>query len=198
MEINSLKELRELLNYERRRWGIPEVNGWLGWIKADLLFWLHPGSPYQFMYCLRCWEYFSHSRTVLGGVMSAFLRYKHRKLQFRTGMELYPGCAEMGVKVNHGKCIISKSARIGRDSVIVGDVTIGGTGGCRDNGAATIGERVFISTGVRIIGRIHICDDVVIGANAVVTKDITEPESVWAGVPARKIGVIGDKPFIKD
>ena len=102
-------------------------------------------------------------------------------------MDLYPGVADIGLTVNHGKCIVSKSAKIGRDCVIVGDVTIGGTGGARDNGAATIGNRVFISTGARIIGDIKIADGVVIGANAVVVKDITESGITVGGIPARKI-----------
>lgn len=195
MIIKTKKELREVLNYERQLWGKPAVRSWLGWLKSDLLFWLHPGSPSQFMYCLRCEEYYSQKR--LGKAKLMLLRYKHKKLQFRTGIELYPGCADIGVTVNHGKCVVSQAARIGRDCVILSDVTIGGSGGARDTGAASIGERVFIGSGARIIGTITICNDVVIGANAVVTKDITEPGTVWGGIPAKKISVIGDKPFIQ-
>lgn len=196
MVINSLKELRDVLNYERSRWGISEVSGFFGWLKNDLLFLIHPGSPYQFMYCLRCEEYFGR-RHGWGKFIYRLLLLKHKKLQFRTGIELYPGCAEIGVKVNHGKCVVSKAARIGRDTVILSDVTIGGAGGAHDSGAATIGDRVFIASGAKIIGNITICDDVAIGANAVVVKDITEPGTVWGGIPARIISVIGDNPFIK-
>ena len=34
---------------------------------------------------------------------------------------------------------------------------------------------------------VKIADGVIIGANAVVTKDITEAYTSWAGVPAKKI-----------
>ena len=115
---------------------------------------------------------------------------------FRTQMDLYPGVADIGFKVNHGKCIVSKSARIGRDCVIVGDVTIGGIGGNRDHGAAIIGDRVFISTGARIIGNVKIADNVVIGANAVVVKDILEPGITVGGVPAKKISDKGSELYI--
>lgn len=197
MIINTKKELREVLNYERQCWGIPILNSWLGWMKTDLLFWIHPGSPYQFMYCLRAEEYFANLRGGGSKLILGLLRYKHKKLQFRAGIELFPGCAEIGVAVNHGKCVISKVAHIGRDSVILSDVTIGGSGGAHDDGAATIGERVFIGSGARIIGKISICNDVVIAANAVVVKDITEPGTVWGGIPAKIISKIGDKPFIR-
>lgn len=48
-----------------------------------------------------------------------------------------------------------------------------------------IGDRVSIGTNATILP-VTICDDVVIGAGAVVTKDITEP-GIYAGNPARKI-----------
>lgn len=48
-----------------------------------------------------------------------------------------------------------------------------------------IGDRVSIGTNATILP-VSICNDVVIGAGAVVTKDITEP-GIYAGNPARKI-----------
>lgn len=48
-----------------------------------------------------------------------------------------------------------------------------------------IGNRVSIGSNATLLP-INICDDVVIGAGAVVTKDITKP-GVYAGNPARKI-----------
>lgn len=55
---------------------------------------------------------------------------------------------------------------------------------------------LYISTGVRIIGPVHITDNVVLGANAVVVKDINEP-GTYVGVPARKISDIGSEEYIK-
>jgi UDP-3-O-[3-hydroxymyristoyl] glucosamine N-acyltransferase len=52
--------------------------------------------------------------------------------------------------------------------------------------ATVIGDRVSVGTNATIMP-VNICDDVVIGAGAVVTKAITE-SGVYAGVPARKIG----------
>lgn len=48
-----------------------------------------------------------------------------------------------------------------------------------------IGDRVSIGTNATILP-VAICDDAVIGAGSVVTKDITEP-GVYAGNPARKL-----------
>lgn len=49
----------------------------------------------------------------------------------------------------------------------------------------SVGNRVSIGSNATILP-IRICDDVVIGAGSVVTKDIAEP-GIYAGNPARKI-----------
>lgn len=51
--------------------------------------------------------------------------------------------------------------------------------------STTIGNRVSIGTNSTILP-VKICDNVVIGAGAVVTKDITEP-GIYGGNPARLI-----------
>lgn len=52
-------------------------------------------------------------------------------------------------------------------------------------GATRIGNRVSIGTNATVLS-VTICDDVVIGAGAVVTRDIQEP-GIYAGNPARKL-----------
>jgi acetyltransferase-like isoleucine patch superfamily enzyme len=52
-------------------------------------------------------------------------------------------------------------------------------------GTTQIGDRVSIGTNATLMP-VTICDDVVIGAGAVVTKDITE-SGTYVGNPARKI-----------
>jgi acetyltransferase-like isoleucine patch superfamily enzyme len=49
--------------------------------------------------------------------------------------------------------------------------------------STTIGSRVSLGSNATILP-VRICDDVVIGAGAVVTKDITQP-GIYAGNPAR-------------
>lgn len=66
MIIKTKKELRSVLNYELMRRGEPQVNSWLGWLFSDLKFWLHPGNPTMYTYCLRYEEYYLN-RPGLGG-----------------------------------------------------------------------------------------------------------------------------------
>lgn len=53
-------------------------------------------------------------------------------------------------------------------------------------GIPIIGNNVTIYAGAKVFGKIIIGDDVYVGANAVVTKDIPS-HSVVAGVPAKII-----------
>jgi len=55
--------------------------------------------------------------------------------------------------------------------------------------ATRIGNRVSVGSNATLLP-VSICDDVAIGAGAVVTKDITEP-GIYAGNPARFIRAVG-------
>lgn len=70
---------------------------------------------------------------------------------------------------------------MGENCQIYQQVTIGNNGGI-----PTIGNNVEICAGAKVIGPITIGDDVVIGANAVVTKNIPS-HSVVVGSPAKII-----------
>lgn len=90
--------------------------------------------------------------------------------------------------------VIHSEAKIGENCLIGTNVTIGGGAGksntvipefdkIRGN-VPTIGDRVYISTGAKVLGNIVIGDDVIIGANAVVINDVPS-RAVVGGVPAK-------------
>lgn len=113
--------------------------------------------------------------------------YKAMELtaEILTGIEL-PCEAKLGqrVRIDHfGGIVISGDAVFGDDCIIRNGVTVGlRTTGVR--GSPIIGNRVDIGAGAKILGPIHIGDDVAIGANAVVIRDVPSM-SVAVGVPAR-------------
>jgi serine O-acetyltransferase len=104
-----------------------------------------------------------------------------------TGIEL-PCEARVGrrLRIEHfGGIIVSGDAVIGDDVVIRQGVTIG-LKRAHERGAPVIGNRVDIGAGAKLLGAITIGDDAVIGANAVVIKDV--PAGALAvGIPARII-----------
>lgn len=62
-------------------------------------------------------------------------------------------------------------------------VTVGTKGAGKSDGYPVIGSEVYIGAGAKVIGNIRIGDDVVIGANAVVTKSI-DSSCLAIGIPA--------------
>ena len=85
--------------------------------------------------------------------------------------------------VGHGVMFINDSFRNG-----------GPAGGRRELWAITsIGQRVSIGSNVTLLP-VSVCDDVVIGAGAVVVHDIKEP-GIYAGNPARLIRKLKQKDF---
>nr|WP_082342727.1 hypothetical protein [Vulgatibacter incomptus] len=84
--------------------------------------------------------------------------------------------------------VIHPAARIGARCLIGPHVTIGGRSGY--TGAPRIGDEVLIAVGARVLGPIVIGDGAIVGANAVVVRDVP-PGVVVGGVPARILGPAG-------
>ncbi len=79
----------------------------------------------------------------------------------------------------HNVCI-GREVQIGENCTLYHDVTIGQS----KDLFPKIGSNVTIYTGAKVFGGITIGDNVVIGANSVVTSDVP-PNAIVAGVPAR-------------
>ncbi len=98
--------------------------------------------------------------------------------RFLTGIEIHPG-AKIGksLVIDHGMgVVIGETAEIGDHCIIFHGVTLGGLKFDPVKRHPTVGNRVLIGTGAKILGPIHVGDDARIGANAVVTKDV-EPKT---------------------
>ena len=92
-----------------------------------------------------------------------------------------------GLSIGHfGTIYINHNAKIGKNLRIQSGVTIGGSSST-PNEFPNLGDNVYIGTGAKILGGVKIANNVAIGANAVVVKDILEEKTTHAGVPAKKI-----------
>ncbi|MCE5324677.1 serine acetyltransferase [bacterium] len=121
----------------------------------------------------------------------------HKAVQVATGIDIHESAKiGKGLYIGHFSCIfIAGGVIMGEYCNISQGVTLGYAGRGDKRGCPTIGDRVYIAAGAKLIGKANIGNDVVIGANAVVTKDVPD-NGVAVGVPARVISNNGSKDFI--
>ncbi|AWG03040.1 serine O-acetyltransferase EpsC [Trueperella pyogenes] len=103
-----------------------------------------------------------------------------------TGIEIHPG-ARLGRRlfIDHGMgVVIGETAEVGEDVIIFHGTTLGGTSMHPGKRHPTVGNRVTIGSGAKVLGPIEIGDDATIGANAVVVKDVPA-HNVAVGIPAK-------------
>jgi len=112
-----------------------------------------------------------------------------------TGVDIHPSARlGQGLFIDHATgVVIGATAEVGDDVTIYQGVTLGGT--TLDSGKRhpTVGDRVTIGAGAKILGPISIGADSRIGANAVVVKPVP-PNSVVVGVPGQVIARSRPRP----
>jgi serine O-acetyltransferase len=123
----------------------------------------------------------SSNHKLTGRLLSQFIRNL-------TGVEIHPGAIiGQGLFIDHGMgVVIGETAEIGADVTLYHGVTLGGTSLEKGKRHPTIGDRVVVGAGAKILGAITIGDDTRIGANAVVVKSVPA-NSVVVGVPGQNI-----------
>ena len=148
---------------------------------------------YFYQRLMRKTEYYMNCRKdIFGRVYAIILKVlylrKSRKLGFSIGLNVFgPGLSI----AHYGQLVVNRNAKVGKNCRIHEGVTIGATNGQSE--APILGDNVFIASGAKIIGNIKIANNVAIGANAVVVKDILEEGITVGGVPANKISDNGSE-----
>jgi UDP-2-acetamido-3-amino-2,3-dideoxy-glucuronate N-acetyltransferase len=80
------------------------------------------------------------------------------------------------------KVLLKKNSFMGPTSI-----TLGSTAYRETKHGTIIGENTYIGAGAKLAADIHVADNVIIGANSYVNKDIDNEYTVWAGTPAKFI-----------
>lgn len=112
-----------------------------------------------------------------------------------TAVDIHPGATlGPGLFIDHATgLVIGETAEVGEDVTLYHGVTLGGTKLDREKRHPTVGDRVTIGAGAKILGPVTIGDDSRIGANAVVVKSVP-PNSVVVGVPGQVIARSRPRP----
>lgn len=125
-------------------------------------------------------------------LLARFLSHIMRAL---TGIEIHPG-AKLGPRffIDHGMgVVIGETAETGADVTLYHGVTLGGASLNKGKRHPTLGDRVVVGAGAKILGPITIGEDSRIGANAVVVKPVPS-QSVVVGVPGEVIARSKPRP----
>ena len=176
--IKTREELRDWLDYELRRFpkhGRHRIYNLLLLSENAIL------RRHQIL--LRKTEYHINSGHRL---LSKIYRLRLAMYQIKYGMHIPPNVFGRGLVVMHaGQIHINDRTRAGENCIIHVHTSLAAAG--FNDGVPSIGSGVVLFMGAIVAGDIHIADNVVIGANSVVTRSVEEENVTVAGNPAKII-----------
>jgi serine O-acetyltransferase len=193
-KITSSEDLRTMLTNLRAdidRYGKEDSYSWL------LLLLTCKGLWIMTQYRFSRWVHYRVHIPVIRQVLKVFCAVWRMLIEITTGSE-FPNRAEIGkgLYMPHAVGItIHIDAKIGEYCNLGQHITIGVGGRGEKAGIPKLGDQVFVGPGACIFGMVTIGNNVAIGANAVVTKDLPD-NAVAAGVPAKIISYKGSQDFI--
>ena len=143
---------------------------------------LQPAFKYMFWYRKTQFHYL-HGNKFRFRVFQILLKH----YQWKYGCEIsYKTTLGGGARITHPFGIVVFAKSIGQNAWFHTGCVIGQAHNGRSD-IPTIGNNVSFGTGCKVLGDITIGDNVIIGANAVVIRDVPS-NSIVAGNPARVIG----------
>jgi serine O-acetyltransferase len=121
-----------------------------------------------------------------------------KAVEITTGISLpYAARIGAGLYIGHfGNIIVGADAVIGEDCNLSQGVTVGVSGRGSHRGTPVIGDRVYLCANAVVSGQIRVGDDVVVGANSLVVRDVPEHVTV-VGVPAEIASKHGSEDYIQ-
>ena len=157
----------------------------LGYVNGNVIrsfisrYFFEPG--FRFVVWLRLTRYFYLRKSLLFYPARMILKYYSHKYHFDISYRAQIG---PGLQIAHfGYIIVMSNTTIGAGCRL----RPGGVFGkklTQETKGAVVGDNVEFGVGAKIVGAVHIGDNVIIGANSVITHDIPSDVSV-AGAPAR-------------
>lgn len=121
----------------------------------------------------------------------------HKAIEIVTGISL-PCTARIGPGLLLPHCgmrVVNAAAIIGTDCCLCHGTTIGISGRGNRRGVPIIGDRVYLGVNAVVIGKISVGNDVLIGANSLVNRDVP-PHCTVLGVPAHVISNSNSEEYL--
>ena len=167
--IQSKKEYREYVDADR---SANHIDG--GFHKRMLITGRYLKCMRKLEYVLNCYK--GLRRTFYGNILKLWLYH----LSVKSGITLPPNTFGKGLYLaHHGSIVVNHKARFGNNCVLQNGVNI--------SNDVVGGDHIYLGAGSKVMIGVHLAKDIIVGANAVVTKSFTEENIVLAGIPAVKI-----------
>lgn len=175
--INNREDLQHYLQADLARLNNKKPN-FKDWILKNEVWYI-----WKYMYVLRHLEY--HKNT---GHKLRFLWYfyRYKRMCFNLKVDIKPNNLGPGFRLVHlGALVrIKTDCTIGENCTMLPGVVIGNKHFESTNEPVVVGNNCYFGLGAKIFGSVKIGNNVTVGANAVVTKDIPD-NAVVGGVPAK-------------
>ena len=183
--INSIEKLHSYKTEDLKRYGNHKPTF------KDLI--LHNESWYIYQYIkhLRYVEYYRNTKK--SKILFLYHFFKYKRLGFKLKITIYPNTVGPGFRIYHvGDFIhVKPTCRIGRNCTILPGVVFGNKYEQADNAPVVVGDNCYLGLGAKIFGSVKIGNNLTIGANSVVTKDIPD-NAIVGGIPAKIIRFKGN------
>lgn len=167
-------------------------------VRAYLRGWFIPGFRYCVFLRTAQWMAFSRYRAIFFPLY-LLVRLVLRHYQFKYGISIHYTCeVGPGLAIGHfGNIIVNPSARIGANCNISPGVLLGLDFDKVTNRFVypTIGNRVSLGNGAKVLGGVEVSDDAMIGVLTVVTKNVP-PKAIVVGNPNRILNYNGSAQFV--
>lgn len=139
---------------------------------------------YHYIRHLRYVEYYQDKKKLK--FLWHFFWYK--RLGFKLRMTIYPNTIGPGFRIYHAGDFVhvGPNVKIGRNCTMLPGVVFGNKTETPDERPVIVGDNCYFGLGAKILGKVSIGNNVTVGANAVVTKDIPD-NVIVGGIPAKII-----------
>ncbi len=115
-------------------------------------------------------------------MLKPFFAWQYHRVRSKWGIEIGPE-ATIGPGLfiwHYGGIFVGGDVVAGENLILSHDVTIGFSQSLKMQGHPVLGDNVYIAPGAKLAGKIRVGDNVKIGANAVVERDVPDNALVQA------------------
>jgi serine O-acetyltransferase len=142
------------------------------------VFFMPRGANFHYVLWYRIVSHLKHKKHRILAILPYFIL---RHYEYKYGMHLNPNITVgKGLLIVHGGAVYLNCESIGENFTVYQGVTLGSKkyGSLWEFDVPSIGDNVTIYTGATVCGKIHVGDNVIIGAHAYVDKNVEDNAKV--------------------